>query len=65
MRVLHSRKFGFERGTTMIVFKREQKGCKTEVSVPNWVAALVLTVTILAMLVLLVKYLPDIVLWLG
>ena len=47
----------------MIVFKREQKG-KTELSVPNWVAALVLTVTILAMLVLLVKYLPDIVLWL-
>jgi hypothetical protein len=47
----------------VIVFKREQKG-KTELSVPNWVAALVFTTAILALAVLLAKYLPPIVLWL-
>jgi len=47
----------------MIVFKRKQRG-ETELSVPNWVAALVLIVAILVVAVLLVKYLPDIVLWL-
>ena len=48
----------------MIVFKREQKGCNTELSAPNWVVALVLTAAILALAVLLAKYLPPIVLWL-
>ncbi len=43
----------------MIVFKRKQKG-ETELSVPNWVAALVLTAAILVLAVLLAKYLPTI-----
>jgi len=39
--------------------KREQKG-KTGLRVPNWVAALVLAPAILTLVVLLVKYLADI-----
>jgi len=47
----------------MIVFKRKQRD-ETELSVPNWVAALVLVAAILALVLIIVKYLPDIFLWL-
>jgi hypothetical protein len=59
--ILCSFVLGFERSVIMIVFRK--KG-ETELSVPNWVAALVLSVAILALAMLLVKYLPDIILWL-
>ena len=45
----------------MIVFERKQKG-ETKISIPNWVAALVATAAILALAVLVVKYIPVIVL---
>jgi len=47
----------------MAIYRSETKG-KREVNVPNWVVALVLTTLILALAVLLMKYLPDIAHWL-
>ena len=46
-------------GLTMIIFKKRQKG-ETELTVPNWVAALVLVAVVLGLTVLLLKYLPAI-----
>lgn len=62
-RVLRSFIVGFERGVVMAIYRSETKG-KREVNVPNWVVALVLTTLILALAVLLMKYLPDIAHWL-
>ena len=48
----------------MLTYEQESKVKKVKVSIPNWVAALILTTAILALAVLLVKHLPAIATWL-
>ena len=51
------------RNVFMIIIERKQKG-ETKITLPNWVAALVVVLLIFVVAMIVVKYYSAIVLWL-